>query len=140
MQAVPGHLGAQDVDVHGPVQGGAEVAARGRPCVVYARDLLPTLWDVGRPGLLRLLSMLLRSGDQAHLDVPRSGLAPEPGRGVPLHRPIGTEMLAAEMAGYGLRIDETHQVDETEYRLPWRAGDDALPKTRMVVSWQRATR
>ncbi|WP_448627003.1 class I SAM-dependent methyltransferase [Geodermatophilus sp. URMC 64] len=116
---------------------GAEVAARREPVVVYARDLLATVWDVTRPQLLRLLSMVLRSGGQAHLDVPRADLMPVPGTGVPLHRATPLERLAEEMAPYGLRTEETLDTEETLENLPWNTEGKPLPTTRMVVTWQR---
>ena len=117
---------------------GAEAAARGERRVVLARDLLPTLWDVGRPNLWRLLSMLLRSGGVAHLDVPRDSLVPEPGAGGPLHRAVDPDVLRAEMAPYGLRVTETTETTEEVGRpgvVP-----TTTTKTRMVVTWQRARR
>ncbi len=117
---------------------GAELAAPGLT-TVYAHDLLPSLWDVGRPNLFRLLSMLLRSGGEAHLDVTRATLMPEPGQGLPWHREISVDDLVSEMAAFGLRVDETSEAAEAVEYMPW-AGGDPLPKTRMVVSWQRRTR
>jgi hypothetical protein len=116
------------------------MAARREPLVVYGRDLLGTIWDVGLPTVLRLLSMLLRSGGTAHLDVPRASLAPEPGAGVPWHRALPLDSLAAELAEHGLRIDETHEVEEVFEHTPWDTGGKPLPTTRLVVSWQRRTR
>ena len=132
---------------------GAELAAPGEPTVVYARDLLATLWDVGRPNLHRLLSMLLRSGGEAHLDVPRSSLRPDPSRGGLLHRALDLDVLAAEMASHGLVVrDTTDVVEEVEWPGgPQQPGADGttpdstaadgtssrLEKTRMVVAWQR---
>ena len=119
---------------------GAEMAARRELLVVYARGLLGTHWDIGRPTLLRGLSMLLRSGGQAHLDVPRTSLLPQPGTGVPMHRAVPVGTLRAEMAPYGLRIDEVHDADEVDAHTPWETGDAPLPTTRMVVTWQRPVR
>jgi hypothetical protein len=121
---------------------GAELAARREPLVVYARDLLGTLWDSGRPQVFRLLSMVLRSGGTAHLDVPRSALAPDPGTDVPLHRAVDVDTLAAEMAPYGLSIDQTYEAQETVQHMPWnvRAEPLLLPTTRMVVSWRHKAR
>jgi hypothetical protein len=119
---------------------GAEVAARQEPVVVYARALLATLWEYGQPTLFRLLSMMLRHGGQAHLDVPRESLKPERGTGIPLHRVLDLDALRADMARYGLRIDETHEADEHFEYTPWSTGERPLPTTRMVVSWQRAAR
>jgi SAM-dependent methyltransferase len=119
---------------------GAELAARREPLVVYARGLLGSHWDTGRPILLRGLSMLLRSGGQAHLDVPRSSLMPVPGTGIPMHRAVPVETLRAEMTAYGLRIDEVHDADEVVEHTPWETGTDPLPTTRMVVTWQRPVR
>jgi hypothetical protein len=119
---------------------GAEIAARQEPVVVYARQLLATLWEYGQPNLFRLLSMMLRHGGQAHLDMPRESLQLERGTGVPLHRALDMDALAADMARYGLRVDETHEVDENVDFMPWSTGDRPLPITRMVVSWQRAAR
>jgi SAM-dependent methyltransferase len=119
---------------------GAEMAARRDPLVVYARGLLGNYWDIGRPILLRGLSMLLRSGGQAHLDVPRTSLMPQPGTGVPMHRAVPVETLRAEMAPHGLRIDEVHEADEVVEHTPWETGDAPLPTTRMVVTWQRPVR
>jgi hypothetical protein len=132
---------------------GAELAARGEPTVVYARDLLATLWDVGRPTLHRLLSMLLRRGGEAHLDVPRTSLRPDPSRGGVLHRSVDLDVLAAEMALHGLVVrDTTEVVEEVEWpggpQQPAAPGTTAdgsatdgtstrLEKTRMVVTWQR---
>ena len=119
---------------------GAELAADREPLVVYARGLLGNYWDIGRPILLRGLSMLLRSGGQAHLDVPRSSLMPIPGTGIPMHRAVPVETLRAELARYGLRIDEVHDADEVVEHTPWETGTDPLPTTRMVVTWQRPVR
>jgi hypothetical protein len=119
---------------------GAEIAARREPTVVYAHDLLATMWDSGRPTLFRLLSMILRNGGQAHLDVPRHTLLRTPGTGVPIHRETAVDTLAEEIARAGLRIDETHEAAEIIENMPWSAGEGPLPTTRMVVSWQRATR
>lgn len=116
---------------------GAEIAARPGPRAVYAHGLLGTLWDVGRPILFRLLSMLLRSGGQAHLDVPGRSLAPVPGEGPPLHRAVDLAELRAEMARFGLHIDETREAADALEHMPWTA-EDAVPTTRMVVSWRRA--
>jgi hypothetical protein len=117
---------------------GAEIAARREPTVVYARDLLATMWDVGRPNLWRLLSMLLRSGGEAHLDVPQDSLFPMPNMGAPLHRTVDAAVLDAEMARYGLHVTETAEATE---QVVWpRAETTAMKKTRMVVSWQRARR
>ncbi|MGY1773899.1 hypothetical protein [Blastococcus sp. SYSU D00813] len=115
---------------------GAEMAAGGQRTVVYARDLLATMWDVGRPNLWRLLSMLLRRGGQAHLDVPQASLFPDPGVGGPLHRAVDLDVLATEMAAYGLHVTETAEVTE---EVTWpQAVPTTMTKTRMVVSWQRA--
>jgi SAM-dependent methyltransferase len=119
---------------------GAEIAARREPVVVYGRGLLGTLWDTGRPQLLRLLSMVLRSGGRAYLDVPRVSLAVDPGTGVPLHRAVSLDVLAAEMAPYGLAVDELHEADEIVEHMPWTGDSVPLPTVRMVVSWQRRTR
>ena len=119
---------------------GAELAARGEPLVVYGRGLLGTMWDIGRPQLLRLLSMVLRSGGRAYLDVPRTAFAPDPGHGIPLHRPVTADVLAAEMAPYGLVVDEAEDADEDVEHTPWSADSVSVPTTRMVVSWQRRTR
>ena len=119
---------------------GAELAAGRTPLVVYARGLLGSHWDIGRPTLLRGLSMLLRSGGQAHLDVPRSSLLPTPGTGVPLHREVPVETLRAELVPYGLRIDEVHDADEVVEHMPWETGTAPLPTTRMVVTWRRPAR
>lgn len=133
---------------------GAEMAAREEPVTVYARDLLATVWDVGRPTLLRLLSMLLRGGGVAHLDVPHRSLRPDPRLGGPLHRAVDPDVLAVEMASCGLQVVETSRVEED---VPWPGmrpgttrgtGDLPVPhpmdvpmmKTRMVVSWQRTRR
>jgi hypothetical protein len=132
---------------------GAELAARDEPLVVYARDLLATLWDVGRPNLHRLLSMLLRRGGEAHLDVPRSSLRPDPSRGGLLHRAVDLDVLAAEMAPHGLVVRDTVDVAEeaawpggpqqpeaTDPTAASSATDSTstrLEKTRMVVTWQR---
>jgi SAM-dependent methyltransferase len=119
---------------------GAEMAAHGGPLVVYANGLLGNYWDTGRPILLRGLSMLLRTGGQAHLDVPRSSLLPQPGTGTPMHRAVPVEQLRAEMAPYGLRIDEVHDADEAVGHMPWQTGERSLPTTRMVITWQRPAR
>jgi len=119
---------------------GAELAARREPVTVLARGLLGTLHDAGRPQLFRLLSMLLRPGGSAHLDVPRRSLAAEPAVGVPLHRSLPLDVLAEEMGRHGLRIRETHEAGEVLDGMPWGTGDEPVPTTRMVVSWQRATR
>jgi hypothetical protein len=119
---------------------GAELAAPREPVVVFAHGLLGTLWDSGRPTLFRLLSMILRSGGEAHLDVPRHSAEPEPGNGVPLHRSIPVDALAAELAPFGLRIDEIVDADDVAANTPWSAGETRFPTTRMVVSWQRPAR
>ena len=119
---------------------GAELAARREPTVVYARELLSTIWDSGRPTLFRLLAMILRTGGQAHLDLPGRTLMPVPGTGVPWHRETPLETIAEELARAGLRIEETHEGSEVIENMPWSGGDNLLPTTRMVVSWQRATR
>ncbi|WP_170182316.1 class I SAM-dependent methyltransferase [Blastococcus colisei] len=119
---------------------GAEIAAREEPVVVYGRGLLGTMWDIGRPQLLRLLSMVLRSGGRAHLDVPRTSLIPDPGTGVPLHRAVTPDLLAAEMAPYGLVVEDVDEADDVVEHMPWSADSVSLPTTRMVVSWQPSTR
>jgi SAM-dependent methyltransferase len=119
---------------------GAEVAARREPVVVYGRGLLGSLWDSGRPALMRLLSMVLRSGGQAHLDLPRRSLQPEAATGLPLHRTVDIAALRTELAGFGLQVDEVHDAAEHIEHMPWDADDDRLPTTRMVVTWQRGTR
>jgi hypothetical protein len=117
---------------------GAEMAARQEPVVVYARDLLATMWDVGRPQLWRLLSMLLRRGGEAHLDVPRASLFPDPGVGGPLHRAVEVDDLVAEMGPYGLHVTHTEEATEA---ITWpQAAPTEMTKTRMVVTWQRARR
>lgn len=117
---------------------GAEMAGRGERTVVYARDLLATMWDVGRPTLWRLLSMLLRRGGAAHLDVPRTSLCPDPALGGPLHRAVDLDVLCAEMAPSGLHVTETAEVTE---EVTWPdAAPTPMTKTRMVVTWQRARR
>jgi len=120
-------------DLRQVVTFGAEVAARREPVTVYGRDLLATLWDDGRATLFRLLSMLLRAGGEAHLDVPHDDVVPVPGP-VPLYRAVPSGRLTAEMAGFGLRVVEEHQVVED---VPTGAGPVPVTKTRMVVSWQR---
>jgi hypothetical protein len=136
---------------------GAEMATSGKPVTIYARDLLATMWDVGRPTLFRLLSMLLRGGGAAHLDVPHRSLRPDPRLGGPLHRAVDPDMLAVEMASCGLAVVETSQVEEDAWpgarQVPEdevtrgtgdvtaaHAGDVPMTTTRMVVSWQRARR
>ncbi len=135
---------------------GAEMAARQEPTTVYARDLLATMWDVGRPNLFRLLNMLLRRGGQAHLDVPHESLRPDPKLGGPMHRAVDLDVLVAEMAPFGLVVDGTTRVVED---VTWPGGrqqpegtgaaEDVtwdsethfrMEKTRMVVSWQRPRR
>jgi SAM-dependent methyltransferase len=119
---------------------GAEMAGRGMPATVYARDLLPTVWDVDRPNLWRLLSMLLRGGGSAHLDVAVShSLAPDPRIGGPMHRILDIDVLTEEMAAFGLAVTGTSQVTEA-ITWPNTADEVDLTKTRMVVSWQRAAR
>ena len=117
---------------------GAAVAARDEPVEVYAHDLLPTLWDAGRPNLFRLLSMVLRTGGQAHLDVPAETPA-LPGAPGPLWRSLPVADLAAEMLPFGLHVRELHQVED-EVRTGPEATLGPVAKARMVVSWQRSTR
>ncbi len=121
---------------------GTEVAARDEPVHVLAHDLLPTLWDVGRPALFRLLSMVLRTGGEAHLDVMTSppkrsaGAPPEPG---PLWRELAVADLEAEMRPFALHVREAHPLVE-EVRTGPGAGRGPVTRTRMVVEWQRSTR
>ncbi|MGY1917092.1 class I SAM-dependent methyltransferase [Blastococcus sp. SYSU DS0973] len=119
---------------------GGRIAARREPVHVYGRGLLGSLLDLGRPQLWRLLSMVLRTGGRAHLDVPRESLQTwyEPRR--PLHLALGLDELAADMAPYGLRIDEAHDAEEPHDHTPWSVGPTTLPTTRMVISWQRRAR
>ncbi len=119
---------------------GAEVAARGEAVTVYGRGLLGSLVDVVRPELWRLLAMVLRRGGRAHLDVPRESWAPEYGTGVPLHRAVPIDVLAAEMAPYGLRVEETAEADDPHDHTPWSTGPRVLPTTRTVITWQRRPR
>ena len=119
---------------------GAELAGRGEPPVVYARGLLGSLWETGRPHLFRLLSMLLRGGGTAHLDVPRRDLMPEYGTGIPVHRGVAVATLTAELARFGLHVDESHEAAEVVEHMPWETAGTPVPTTRMVVSWRRATR
>jgi SAM-dependent methyltransferase len=141
---------------------GAEMAARREPITVYARDVLATMWDVGRPNLFRLLNMLLRGGGEAHLDVPHESLHPDPKLGGPMHRAVDLDVLIAEMAPYGLVVTETAEVVEeitwpggrqqpegpgtpgeagTTEDVPWDSETHfRMEKTRMVVSWQRPRR
>jgi len=87
-----------------------------------------------------------RGGGGSHLDVPGTSIAPIPGQHVPLHRTVDIELLAREMTGYRLRLDEVHTAEEEPGgdpgigNSPWPTADGAIPTTRMVVSWQRATR
>jgi hypothetical protein len=57
-----------------------------------------------------------------------------------MHRAVPVDTLRAEMAPYGLRIDEVHDADEVDGHTPWETGTDPLPTTRMVVTWQRPVR
>jgi SAM-dependent methyltransferase len=127
-------------DVRRVLVAGAEIAARREPVTVFARGLLGSLVDVARPRLWRLLAMVLRTGGQAHLDVPRESWKPDPGTGEPLHRAVPLDVLAAEMAPYGLRVDETHEAEEPHDDTPWGTGPRVLPTTRMVITWQRRPR
>jgi hypothetical protein len=84
--------------------------------------------------------MVLRRGGRAHLDVPRESWAPEYGTGVPLHRAVPLDVLAAEMAPYGLRVEATAEADEPHDHTPWGTGPRVLPTTRTVITWQRRPR
>ncbi len=119
---------------------GGEIAARREPVAVFARGLLGSLVDVGRPELWRLLAMVLRSGGQAHLDVPRESWLPEFGTGAPLHRAVPPDVLAAEMARHGLHVDEVHEAEEPHAHTPWSTDARVLPTTRMVITWHRRPR
>ncbi|WP_347057904.1 LicD family protein [Blastococcus sp. HT6-30] len=119
---------------------GGEIAARREPVTVYARGLLASFVTVGRPNLWRLLAMVLRNGGQAHLDNPQESWAPQYGLGRPLHIEMPLDVLAGEMAPYGLRIDEVHPAEEPHEHTPWSADTRLLPTTRMVISWQRRPR
>ena len=119
---------------------GAEIAARREPVTVYARGLVASLVDVGRPAMWRLLGMVLRNGGQAHLDVPRESWAPHFGTGTPLHLEMPLDVLAAEMAEYQLSIDEVHEAEERQGHTPWRPDGTILPTRRMVISWRRRPR
>ncbi len=87
---------------------GAEVAARCLPWAVVVRRVVEGLGPSGRHHLFRLLSMTLRRGGRAYLEVADGG---EP-----------VEHLRAEAAQHGLRVEETARVDREVV-------------TRMVMAW-----
>ncbi|MGX5654278.1 LicD family protein [Geodermatophilus nigrescens] len=119
---------------------GGATAAQPDPVTVFGRGLLGSFVDVARDDLWRLLGMVLRTGGRAHLDVPRESWVPEYGTGLPLHRAVPLDVLAAEMAPHGLRIEETHDAEEPHVHTPWSADVRVLPTTRMVITWQPRTR
>jgi hypothetical protein len=87
---------------------GAEVAGRRLPWAVVVRRVVEGLGPSGRHHLFRLLSMALRRGGRAHLEVADGG------------QPI--DHLLSEAEPYGLRPEEIVRVDR-----------EAV--TRMVMMW-----
>jgi hypothetical protein len=140
-QGLPAHFRIVNLyDLRRVIALGAELAAADRPIVVVAHGLLGSLWDEGRPHLFRLLSMILRRGGEAHLDVPQQSLAPVHRQGPPLHRSLPLDTLMGEMSRFGLRVtDACEAVDELEHS-PWSDGRISVPATRMVVTWHCSTR
>lgn len=123
-------------DVRTVLRLGAWCAAGRRPWVLHGSGLLDALADEARPHLFRLISMVVRSGGHAVLDVAdTSEQLPEPRR-ILGARPLDPARLGEEMKAAGLRV-----LDVSTLHIPTtlddRDGAAGAPTTRTVIMCTR---
>ncbi|MDT7741697.1 MAG: hypothetical protein QOE59_775 [Actinomycetota bacterium] len=122
-------------DVRTVLRLGAWCAAQRRPWVLYGNGLLDALADEARAHLFRLVSMVVRSGGQAVLDLAdMPDQLPEPQR-VRGAEPLAPMQVSDEMEAAGLRVTDisTLQVPTTVDDR----GETGRMTTRTVITCTR---
>lgn len=123
-------------DVRTVVRLGAWCAAQGRPWVLHGSGLLDALADEARAHLFRLISMVVRTGGQAVLDIAdTSEQLPEPRR-VRRAQPLDPARVAEEMKAAGLRVLDVSTL-HVSTTADDRGGADVAPTTRTVITCTR---
>jgi SAM-dependent methyltransferase len=121
-------------DVRTTVRLGAWCAAQRRPWVLHGSGLLDALGDDARSHLLRLISMVVRVGGHAVLDLADSPeQIPQPRRGRRA-QPLDPQRLVDEMTVAGLRVLDVSSLSESSL-VDGRHGD--TPGTRTVMTCTR---
>ncbi len=123
-------------DIRTVMRLGAWCAARRRPWVLHGSGLLDALADDARPHLFRLISMVVRSGRHAVLDVADTSEQLPASRRTLGAQPLDPARLGEEMKAAGLRV-----LDASTLHIPTtvddRHGPGGVPTTRTVITCTR---